>query len=273
MTPTERALLRALALATLAPGSGVLRDGVREALAGLDAEAAREVNAPRPPADTVAARAAVDPEFREEIESDPQAINIEITSLGDDEWFWRISNETGEVNVEGIAPSLADALAHVNAEVAEIPRLPTSEQCGGYDTMLATSAPATDTVVAEVRAKFLSRSEDGIAKYGTTLDRADLGPREWLEHLRQELMDAVLYATRAMRDLPTAVPTEPLQAAGPELRQEALNGSPPVYVLAGSGRHPYGDDAYYLMTDGVRRIFPDKAAAQAWLKAMGRVPV
>lgn len=45
----------------------------------------------------------------------------------------------------------------------------------------------------EVIDKFYSRSEAGIKKYGTTLDRDDLNLTQWLNHLQEELMDAILY--------------------------------------------------------------------------------
>jgi len=53
-----------------------------------------------------------------------------------------------------------------------------------------------DTILAELIKKYEQRSEAGIAKYGTTLDRDDLLLRDWLIHLQEELMDASLYATK-----------------------------------------------------------------------------
>jgi hypothetical protein len=49
----------------------------------------------------------------------------------------------------------------------------------------------TDPIVQTVVASFLLRSELGIQKYGTTLQ--DNNTDDFLEHLKQELMDAVLY--------------------------------------------------------------------------------
>lgn len=43
---------------------------------------------------------------------------------------------------------------------------------------------------------FKNRSEVGIFKYGTTLERQDLNVHDWLIHLQEELMDAVLYIER-----------------------------------------------------------------------------
>lgn len=50
-----------------------------------------------------------------------------------------------------------------------------------------------DTVVRDVLKRFNARSLSGIEKYNTTLERNDLTGKEWLQHLQDELMDAVLY--------------------------------------------------------------------------------
>ena len=50
-----------------------------------------------------------------------------------------------------------------------------------------------DTIVESVIEQFKQRSEVGIKKYNTTLDRTDLSTQEWLQHLQEELMDATLY--------------------------------------------------------------------------------
>ncbi len=50
-----------------------------------------------------------------------------------------------------------------------------------------------DEIVEKVINEFKSRSERGIKKYGTTLQENELSPSEWLKHLQEELMDAVLY--------------------------------------------------------------------------------
>ena len=62
-------------------------------------------------------------------------------------------------------------------------------------------AQAQDTVVAAVIAKFAARSADGQKKYGTTLDRTDLGTRDWIRHTQEELMDAILYLERLSRSV------------------------------------------------------------------------
>ena len=50
-----------------------------------------------------------------------------------------------------------------------------------------------DEIVESVINEFKLRSERGIKKYGTTLQENELSQLEWLKHLQEELMDAVLY--------------------------------------------------------------------------------
>lgn len=58
-----------------------------------------------------------------------------------------------------------------------------------------------DSVVKSIIDKFKQRSETGIKKYGTTLDRNDLNLDQWLNHLEEELMDAILYCHRIRKEL------------------------------------------------------------------------
>jgi succinate dehydrogenase flavin-adding protein (antitoxin of CptAB toxin-antitoxin module) len=50
-----------------------------------------------------------------------------------------------------------------------------------------------DKYVQSVKEKFEQRSQTGIRKYNTTLEREDLDFLDWLNHLQEELMDATLY--------------------------------------------------------------------------------
>ena len=49
----------------------------------------------------------------------------------------------------------------------------------------------TDKIVQQVIDKFNQRSEVGIKKYGTTLEQNNND--DFLNHLQEELMDAILY--------------------------------------------------------------------------------
>ena len=58
-----------------------------------------------------------------------------------------------------------------------------------------------DRIVESVLDKFKQRSEEGIKKYGVTMDRKDLSVLEWLTHLQEELMDATLYIEKLKKEL------------------------------------------------------------------------
>ena len=58
-----------------------------------------------------------------------------------------------------------------------------------------------DKIVQEIKDKFEQRSQLGIKKYGTTLERDDLSAEEWVNHLQDELMDAILYLQRLKHDI------------------------------------------------------------------------
>lgn len=58
-----------------------------------------------------------------------------------------------------------------------------------------------DIIVEEIKQKFEERSQRGIEKYGTTLQRTDLSVDEWVNHLQEELMDAILYLQRLKHDI------------------------------------------------------------------------
>ena len=63
-----------------------------------------------------------------------------------------------------------------------------------------------DTIVASVVRSFQERSRAGQLKYGTTLDRTDLTPLQWAQHMQEELMDAILYLERLKREMPRNSP-------------------------------------------------------------------
>jgi hypothetical protein len=50
-----------------------------------------------------------------------------------------------------------------------------------------------DSIVNTVVQRFIQRSEFGQKKYGVTLDRKDLKTADWIQHMQEELMDAILY--------------------------------------------------------------------------------
>jgi hypothetical protein len=69
------------------------------------------------------------------------------------------------------------------------------------DENLSLSEVKSDTIVEDVINKFRKRSEAGMLKYNTTLDRTDLSTLDWLTHLQEELMDAVLYVEKLKKEI------------------------------------------------------------------------
>jgi len=57
-----------------------------------------------------------------------------------------------------------------------------------------------DSIGESLVKKYQERSEVGIKKYGTTLDREDLNTLDWLKHLQEELMDASLYIEKLLKE-------------------------------------------------------------------------
>jgi hypothetical protein len=57
-----------------------------------------------------------------------------------------------------------------------------------------------DSIVESVRQDLLDRSEVGIKKYNTTLDREDLNAGDWITHAYQELLDGALYLKRLHKE-------------------------------------------------------------------------
>ena len=69
------------------------------------------------------------------------------------------------------------------------------------DIEVTMDQPKKDSYVQLVKAKFEQRSQTGIKKYNTTLEREDLDLQEWLNHLQEELMDATLYIERLKAEI------------------------------------------------------------------------
>jgi hypothetical protein len=58
-----------------------------------------------------------------------------------------------------------------------------------------------DSIVEAIRTQLKDRSDVGIRKYNTTLDRTDLSLLDWLEHAKQEALDFALYLERIKREV------------------------------------------------------------------------
>ena len=61
----------------------------------------------------------------------------------------------------------------------------------------------TDSVVDSIIDQFVERAMMGKEKYGCDLDREDLSVLEWIEHAKQEHMDAILYLEKLKKIVET----------------------------------------------------------------------
>jgi hypothetical protein len=59
----------------------------------------------------------------------------------------------------------------------------------------------TDSIVFEIIKEFGERAQKGYEKYGTDMDRTDLSVADWAQHMREELMDGLVYLTRLKKDI------------------------------------------------------------------------
>ena len=64
---------------------------------------------------------------------------------------------------------------------------------------IVNSREGLDSVVSAIIGKFEERARFGKAKYGTDLDRTDLGVLDWIQHAQEEHMDAILYLEKLKR--------------------------------------------------------------------------
>jgi hypothetical protein len=62
-----------------------------------------------------------------------------------------------------------------------------------FDSLLTRTIKRTDSIVDSIIDQFVDRAAFGKQKYNTDLDREDLSILEWIEHAKQEHMDAILY--------------------------------------------------------------------------------
>jgi hypothetical protein len=70
-----------------------------------------------------------------------------------------------------------------------------------YDESNSRTVKKTDSIVDSIVDKFIDRARVGKDKYGTNLDRQDLGLYDWCEHAIQESMDLILYLRKIQKTI------------------------------------------------------------------------
>ena len=72
---------------------------------------------------------------------------------------------------------------------------------GEFDSLKTRTIQQTDSIVDSIIDQFVERAKFGKEKYNTDLDREDLGLLDWIEHAKQEHMDAILYLEKIERTI------------------------------------------------------------------------
>tara|TARA_Y100000593_G_C4144738_1_gene254052 strand:- start:371 stop:592 length:222 start_codon:yes stop_codon:yes gene_type:complete len=60
---------------------------------------------------------------------------------------------------------------------------------------------SSDPVVNRVIQKFVTRSHQGMDRYGITMEQNNAPAMDWIEHAQEELMDAILYLERLKTEM------------------------------------------------------------------------
>ena len=76
----------------------------------------------------------------------------------------------------------------------------------------------TDKVVLAVKSDLNRRSEVGIKKYNTTLERTDLELRDWLQHAYEECLDQANYLKRSIMELDGKIAEEQLNKPNKQIK-------------------------------------------------------
>jgi hypothetical protein len=58
-----------------------------------------------------------------------------------------------------------------------------------------------DPLVERVLEKIARRSDEGMRKYGVTMERPDVTTAQWLLHAQEEAMDLAIYLQRCIEDI------------------------------------------------------------------------
>lgn len=91
-----------------------------------------------------------------------------------------------------------------------------------------------------VQRELEARERRGVCKYGTTVDREDLGAWQWLQHAKEEAMDLVMYLDRLQERIQTQDLLEARdleRSASRTSRRDSIRTDPSQRLAI---RNPYG---------------------------------
>ena len=101
-------------------------------------------------------------------------------------------------------------------------------------------------VLNEVQALLVSQTEKGIVKYGKTVTTNALTVEEWIEHLQQEHLDALVYSTVIKQIVCELNATKDKLISENKRLREALDLISKVQVRDGQSREHYQEICVYI---------------------------
>ena len=117
---------------------------------------------------------------------------------------WYMFNHYLGYQKEGYSDLSQDQKIAIVPQILGEPTVP----LGDKSSQTVNNSYCADSIVNSVIGAFIGRSNIGLQKYGTTLDRDDLSILDWIQHAQEEHMDAILYLEKLKTKL--REPTVPL---------------------------------------------------------------
>ena len=117
---------------------------------------------------------------------------------------WYMFNHYLGYQKEGYSDLSQDQKIAIVPQILGEPTVPLDDK----SSQTVNNSYCADSIVNSVIGAFIGRSNIGLQKYGTTLDRDDLSILDWIQHAQEEHMDAILYLEKLKTKL--REPTVPL---------------------------------------------------------------
>ena len=110
---------------------------------------------------------------------------------------WYMFNHYLGYQKEGYSDLSQDQKIAIVPQILGEPTVP----LGDKSSQTVNNSYCADSIVNSVIGAFIGRSNIGLQKYGTTLDRDDLSILDWIQHAQEEHMDAILYLEKLKTEI------------------------------------------------------------------------
>ena len=110
---------------------------------------------------------------------------------------WYMFNHYLGYQKEGYSDLSQDQKIAIVPQILGEPTVPLDDK----SSQTVNNSYCADSIVNSVIGAFIGRSNIGLQKYGTTLDRDDLSVLDWIQHAQEEHMDAILYLEKLKTEI------------------------------------------------------------------------